>query len=439
MPQDALNPIVQKMIDAGESEDNIATVIKHYKATTDFGPATPPAAPPVDRGGLAHPMTSLAAPELEAVRGKLNAATAVPSGQPYMARSRTGAMYPSETGTGAVNAAKSFGRGFGGDLITQAEGATSPLGIAALAAGPAISKVGAASPATKGIIGRNLRMISDFDVTKPLKSTLGVASDAFEASAARGVPQAVQDAQMGVARGADMYAMPRAESVVERAPRAAQVLGDAPAAVTHAKAMSGAPSLSPADRASLVKQGMTPEGIAKLEQQMGAGAAPITGALRMAPEPPPMPAASLPQPVPAIEPPANWNTTVPDKVGHALDPARVDIGAEATGRAAGMTKQQVRDVATPILDAAPGEASPILPEAALKRMVDTLKALPPGGPEREAYVARATSGKTQWQVENIRRTLEHLGLVVPVAAAGGATLRTTIMNRLRGGSEQPGQ
>ena len=44
MPQDGLNPIVQKMIDAGESEDNIATVIKHYKAQaprTDVKPIDP--------------------------------------------------------------------------------------------------------------------------------------------------------------------------------------------------------------------------------------------------------------------------------------------------------------------------------------------------------------------------------------------------------------
>ncbi len=98
-----------------------------------------------------------------------------------------------------------------------------------------------------------------------------------------------------------------------------------------------------------------------------------------------------------------------------------------------MTKQEVRDVATPILDAKPGEASPILPEGVLERIIDTLKKLPRGGPEREAYVARATSGKAQWQIENIRRTLEHLGLLVPVAAAA-PSLRDEVMKRLSGGS-----
>lgn len=333
--------------------------------------------------------------------------------------------------------------------IDKVDAFLSPASLAMMAVGgakalkaPAIEA--ATSPAVHGTVGRNLRMVSDFDLRKPFKSTLGLASDALEASAARGVPQAVQDAKMGVTRGADMYEMPRAQTVVDRPPRASQTIGEGgTGAPESAPAATG---LSPADRASLVKQGMTPEGIAKLEQQMGAATPPtaavpsqITGTLRVAPKDPAAPLSHPPLQVDQASLPADWKTSVPDKVGHALDPARVDIGAEQAGRAAGMTKQQVRDVATPILDSAPGEASPILPEAALKRMVDSLKALPPGGPEREAYVARATSGKTQWQVENIRRTLEHLGLIVPVAATAGGTLRDAIMKRLRGGSEQPGQ
>lgn len=155
----------------------------------------------------------------------------------------------------------------------------------------------------------------------------------------------------------------------------------------------------------------------------------VRGTLRSSPA---APVAEAAQPAAVPQPAANYPTTVPDRVGSALDPARVDIGAEQAGRATGMTKQQVRDVATPILDAAPGEASPILPEKALKRIIDTIKELPKGGPEREAYVAKATSGKTQWQVENIRRTLEHLGLIVPVAAGGGM-LRDTILQRLHQG------
>jgi len=54
----------------------------------------------------------------------------------------------------------------------------------------------------------------------------------------------------------------------------------------------------------------------------------------------------------------------------------------------------------------------------LQSIIDTMRKMPMA--EREAYVARATSGKAKWQVENIRRTLEHLGLLVPVGVAGAA-------------------
>jgi hypothetical protein len=93
-------------------------------------PAKAPPSASVERGGLTHPLTSLVAPELEGVRGTVNDALATPHGTPVMARSRTGALYQSETGTGAVNAAKSATRGFAGSMIDQAEGASSPLGLA---------------------------------------------------------------------------------------------------------------------------------------------------------------------------------------------------------------------------------------------------------------------------------------------------------------------
>jgi hypothetical protein len=100
----------------------------------------------------------------------------------------------------------------------------------------------------------------------------------------------------------------------------------------------------------------------------------------------------------------------------ALKGPRIRTGAERVGREAGMTKEAVREATGPVLDEAVGEASPILPKQALTKIIDDMKALAPGA-DREAYVARATSGKTKWQVENIRRTLEHLGLVVPVAVS----------------------
>jgi len=96
---------------------------------------------------------------------------------------------------------------------------------------------------------------------------------------------------------------------------------------------------------------------------------------------------------------------------------RIQRGAQKVGREAGLTKEEVRRQAGPVLDEALGEASPILPKEALKSIIDKMKSIPMA--EREAYVARATSGKAKWQVENIRRTLEHLGLLLPAGVAAG--------------------
>lgn len=103
-----------------------------------------------------------------------------------------------------------------------------------------------------------------------------------------------------------------------------------------------------------------------------------------------------------------------------LQAPRIQVGAQRVGKTVGMTKEQVRQQAGPVLGEMRGEASPILPIEPFKKIIDTMKAIPMA--EREAYVARATSGKTQWQVENIRRTLEHLGLLLPAGAVAGGAL-----------------
>jgi hypothetical protein len=97
---------------------------------------------------------------------------------------------------------------------------------------------------------------------------------------------------------------------------------------------------------------------------------------------------------------------------------RIEVGAQRVGKAVGMTKEQVRLKAGPVLDEALGEASPILPKEPLKKIIDTMRKIPVA--EREAYVARATSGKAKAQIENIRRTLEHLGLLLPVGAVAAS-------------------
>ena len=101
-----------------------------------------------------------------------------------------------------------------------------------------------------------------------------------------------------------------------------------------------------------------------------------------------------------------------------LQAPRIQVGAQRVGKTVGMTKEEVRKQAGPVLDETLGEASPILPIQPFQKIIDTMKAIPRS--EREAYVARATSGKTKWQVENIRRTLEHLGLLAPIGAVAAS-------------------
>ena len=126
------------------------------------------------------------------------------------------------------------------------------------------------------------------------------------------------------------------------------------------------------------------------------------------------------RPGPAPTPPDELEAVLKaslDKIKNAppLKGPRIEVGAQKVGRQVGMTKEEVRKATGPVLDEAVGEASPILPKKALTSIIDTMKAIPVA--EREAYVAKATSGKAKWQVENIRRTLEHLGLLLPVGAA----------------------
>lgn len=354
---DQLQPIVQKMIDAGESEENIATVIQHFKG----GP----------------PPTTTAASASDMLTGQVGRETNLSDSpaEPNVMRDNLGGML---------------------------EGMAHPQSASDLAGLLIPSGVGAALDAGKAYYQTAKEALTEGSTVKQLPfRMLGKLK-----RAAFGTPEP----------GASAPGYPRAGTT------------PAPAQTLAADAAPIAQGMSDADRAGLVKQGMKPEAIAKLEAQLAGQPPPaMTGQLRMTPPAPP------PMQVNEASLPDAWKATVRNNVGHALDPQRVDVGAAKTGQAVGMTKQQVRDVATPILGVEQGAASPILPEGALKKIVDTLKALPPGGPEREAYVARATSGKTQWQIENIRRTLEHLGLVVP-AAAGGAMFHDALLKRLNASS-----
>lgn len=236
----------------------------------------------------------------------------------------------------------------------------SPAGLIGLGGAAAVGLAG--SPAARGVTGKALNVVGDFNFKKPFKSTIGKVADALERSA-----------------------QPKPTA----APPPVPVEAPPPAPLSDlefAKAEVAAGRQPPGIIAALERAQQAPQ---KAPPGM------IRGSLRplvVSPE-------SAMQPESPMQAP------------------RVNVGAEVVGRQNGLTKEAVRQQTAPILGEQPGEASPILPQQALGKIIDAVKALPPGGPEREAYVARATSGKAQWQIENVRRTLEHLGLIVPLAAA----------------------
>lgn len=179
--------------------------------------------------------------------------------------------------------------------------------------------------------------------------------------------------------------------------------------------------------ASFQKQGLKPEAIDKLAQQMGR--APQAAA---APALEPIPIPPNQAEVPFSQPAANAAAKAEQEAAGVsrLQQPRVDTGAQRVGRAEGLTKEQVRARTVPISGEAQGEASNLLPKDSLGRIIDDMKALPKEGSARADYVARASSGKTQQQVETLRRILEHLGLVAPLGVGTGLAARDALTGQM---------
>jgi hypothetical protein len=124
----------------------------------------------------------------------------------------------------------------------------------------------------------------------------------------------------------------------------------------------------------------------------------------------------------AAAPAENLGTLAAGKPSGALQPERIEVGAEKLGRKVGMTKEEVRMEAGPVLNETRGTASPLLPKQAYASIAEKIKTLP-RGEARDAYVKLANSEKAMWNVEAIRRTLETQGLVLPFAAVAGLVIQ----------------
>ena len=135
------------------------------------------------------------------------------------------------------------------------------------------------------------------------------------------------------------------------------------------------------------------------------------------------------KPGPAPTPPDELEATlrksldaIAEKKGASpLQGPRIEIGAQNVGRSVGMTKEEVRQAAGPVLGETRGEASPVLPQKAFNSIYEKMKAMPVS--ERRAYVLLAKDTKTMGQLETMRRVFERAGLALPAGAAGFSVLR----------------
>jgi hypothetical protein len=101
----------------------------------------------------------------------------------------------------------------------------------------------------------------------------------------------------------------------------------------------------------------------------------------------------------------------------AVADQRRRLGSQVVAKKLGMERGQVQSDAGTILNEALGEVSPVIPADRWADIVTKMKSLPPS--ERVAYVAKARGVKNMAQIENLRRTLETLGLLLPVGVAAG--------------------
>ncbi len=166
-------------------------------------------------------------------------------------------------------------------------------------------------------------------------------------------------------------------------------------------------SLTAAEKANLLRTLKTPDAVQRLEQQL------IANAAKKAP------VAGVDGANAAARAEQEAAGPARAQVDPALQASRLATGAERVGAPLGLSKDAIRAQTAPILGEAQGAASPVVPENILGQFIDKMRAMGPGSPARTQYVQAASDPKTMAQLENLRRTLERLGLVAPVAVGGG--------------------
>jgi hypothetical protein len=290
--------------------------------------------------------------------------------------------------------------------IDAVDGFLSPAGLAMTAIGAGSALHG--NPTAQKAIGRTLRAVGDFEVTKPLK-ILGKIGEHVENRAANAI-----EAQGSPNATSTSHWLPERPAPVE--PQAAPADLSQP---VRPGQMSQAEIL---ERVRAVKaNGGLPAGTQAQMPQ-------VRGVLRMGHTVEPT-AATAPPPQAAI--PEAWKPFAEPQAAepHPMQGPRIKVGAEEVGRATGKTKQAVRDQTGPLYGEAPGEASPIAPTDPLDRMHDKMLEMGHGNPARKAYVEAAGDPKTRTALAALRYTMERNGLVV-AGASTAELLRQAIKARL---------
>lgn len=401
---DNIQTVVQRMVAAGESEDNIAAVIQHAKTLAAFNPeqsrqtlarANQQPLPPTPTLGDEFTPQKMGDRALSGLKGEAEGfagGIAAP-----VAALGYGVLHP-------VDAAKGAAVGVAGAGAVAADAVTHPSQT--WDAAKHVAMTIASDPEHIGQVAGGL------DAALATPSLLKVASGTRLGSA---VSAGVSDAANKIpgvraARAAWASAAPAAEAPTVAAPTSGTL--------RMAPAETAAPSgLSAADRASLVRQGFPEAAIAKIEAQLA-------------------PAVSH-TPAPVVAP-------VPS---HPLTAPRVDVGAEAVGKAEGLTKQAVRDATGPIYGEQPGEAAPVFPESAYQRMAEKMRAMHPnpGDPSGDAtawdarlnYANQSRDPKSLSQLVSMMRAWRDVHMAVPAAAGAGLTVNALVRKRLQEGTPQP--
>lgn len=450
MPDDQ-KAIVQRMIDAGESEDNIATVIQHFKNGGTGRPYVPTPIP--GRNGV--PTEAPEPGSHPVMQGLTDMLT--PLAHPQTAGDIAGLLIPSGAGAAVADALKPVGAAiskYGGAAAKVAGTAATSLMPSAMVTPMrgALKVLGELKPSewnspftVAGREGRAVaagRAFNDLPLAEQMKQ--------LPSSGVSPITTRTQTPPYQAAPAPTMAPEPVPAVAESPIPAEARIAGDKFTIGNQSRQLMAVKGLRPitshaSAEATLGTQlapygegSIMPSGMRPTELRLGATPT-LTKGSKIAESTSGANALDeLQQAIHGSEPATVGNGLRPINTADAPMPAhpltqpRIDVGAAAAGRQAGLSKQTVRNLTGPVLGEDPGAASPILPRGPSAKIIDTLKAMGPRGTspvseaERDAYVMRANSEKTRAQVKAYLDALRSVGF----SGAAGLAARQALTGQM---------